>query len=256
MTKKRLLLSMASIGAVAVSATMFAAFEAHVINVTAKIENALKVDTEEISFGTVFPQEELDKKFTVALSDSFKSQNRVNEVDYIIRQKPKCAVTNLAGTLLISGFETKTGHVKPDGSIDCGNAPKNMNCITMKWGPLPSLCEYLSKHKEEKDNNQPEKEVNAFHPAYVINGGNIKWTEASGILNKAAGDINDGWIVDLKVPCFGDYCAQDWHDFVEDINPQADPDDYVLDAADQSKVFGCDLWIEVTDVKKSCDHGC
>lgn len=52
---------------------MFAAFEAHVINVTATIENALKVNTSAIDFGTVFPQEKLDKDFTVSLSDSFVS---------------------------------------------------------------------------------------------------------------------------------------------------------------------------------------
>ena len=51
---------------------MFAAFEAHVINVTARIENALSVNTDPISFGTVFPQEELDRLIRLSLSKSFE----------------------------------------------------------------------------------------------------------------------------------------------------------------------------------------
>src|SRR3989338_7739963 len=62
------------VGALAISLAtvpMFAAFEAHVINVTAQIENALNVPLKALDFGTVFPQEKLDLSFDVSLSDAF-----------------------------------------------------------------------------------------------------------------------------------------------------------------------------------------
>src|SRR3989344_3126688 len=87
---KKILFSLLTFAAVLVVIPMFAAFEAHVINVTARIENALNVPIKSLDFGTVFPQEKLDKNFTVALSQSFKDEERVDDVEYVIRQKPKC----------------------------------------------------------------------------------------------------------------------------------------------------------------------
>jgi len=46
------------------------AYEAHLINVKAHVENALEVDTTEIDFGTVFPEEWLSQHRTVQLSES------------------------------------------------------------------------------------------------------------------------------------------------------------------------------------------
>ena len=87
---KKIIASVALVATVAVSAAMFAAFEAHVINVTAHIENALTVDTHGIDFGTVFPQEYIDdKEFTVSLSRSFMEEGRVDDVEYKIVQKDK-----------------------------------------------------------------------------------------------------------------------------------------------------------------------
>ena len=67
-----------------------AAFEAHVLNVHATIENTLSVPIKDIKFGLVFPQEEQDATFDVALSQSFLDEDRVDDVEYFIRQKPKC----------------------------------------------------------------------------------------------------------------------------------------------------------------------
>jgi hypothetical protein len=69
----RIGLAAGTIGLITAGAAAFSAFEAHVINVTAKIENALEVPVDEIDFGTVFAQERLDKVFTVSLSDAFVS---------------------------------------------------------------------------------------------------------------------------------------------------------------------------------------
>src|SRR3990167_1141743 len=92
--KSKIVLGIAASGTALALIPMFAAFEAHVINVTAKIENALSVPTDPINFGTVFPQEQLDRFLSVALSQSFLDEANADDVEYIIRQKPKCGVTN------------------------------------------------------------------------------------------------------------------------------------------------------------------
>ena len=63
--KKKILLGIGAVAAVLLSVVAMSAFEAHVINVTAHIENALSVDTTPIEFGTVFPQEYLEEEITV-----------------------------------------------------------------------------------------------------------------------------------------------------------------------------------------------
>jgi len=60
----------------------------------------------------------------------------------------------------------------------------------------------------------------------------------------------------LAVPCFGNHCAQDWSDWVASINDSVDPDDYVQPIENEHKVFGCDLWIEVTGVSLPGGLGC
>src|SRR3989344_7415358 len=88
---KKILLGMASLGAALALVPMFAAFEAHVVNVTARIENALFVHPQSRQFGTVFPQEHLEQGIFVTFSESFseESQTRVGTVEYVIKQKPK-----------------------------------------------------------------------------------------------------------------------------------------------------------------------
>ena len=89
MMLKKIIASVALVATVAVSAAMFAAFEAHVINVTAHIENALAVDTYGIDFGTVFPQEYVERQFEIGLSSSFLAEPRAKDVHYKIVQKDK-----------------------------------------------------------------------------------------------------------------------------------------------------------------------
>lgn len=83
--------------AIALLVPVFAAFEAHVINVKAHIENALEVEPKEIDFGVVFPQERLASDFTVRLSESFMRQDRANDVHYKVvqRRKPKTTYQKL-----------------------------------------------------------------------------------------------------------------------------------------------------------------
>ena len=82
MTKK-LLLGLAAVAVVVGGVAAMSAFEAHIINVTAKIENALNVPMPEINFGTVFPEEEFEESFTVVLSESFQEQAQCSDVNLV-----------------------------------------------------------------------------------------------------------------------------------------------------------------------------
>lgn len=256
---KKIFVALATIVIVVISASMIAAFEAHVINVTAQIENALRVPIDHITFGTVFPQEELEKNIDIKLSQSFIDEPRVDDVEYIIRQKPKCGWTNDNGSILVD-LPTMTGHVGNDGIATCPPAPTDVQVPTgATWGQLPLLCPYLSKHKagSDPDANQNELEVDAFHKPWEVVGNSVIYNEAKGRLAKSESDTEDSWTIDLKVPCFGNYCAQDWEEFVRGINSNAIPSEYVQDIADEHKVFGCDLWIEVVKVsEENGDVGC
>ena len=261
---KKVLLGLGAAGITLAMIPLFAAFEAHVVNVTARIENALTVPVTPINFGTVFPQEQLAQTLPIALSRSFLDEPRVDDVRYIIRQKPKCGVTSNDGTVLDG--PTWTGHVVVTpvldaagatvgytSSVDCEqDKPKDLQLGQGQTaGLLPSLCEYISKHPD----NQPVNDgsLNSFHKPYTINQqtGAIVWTDVAGYLAQSAQDILDVWTIDLKVPCFGGYCAQDWADFVHGINPDANPAEYTQPISNEHKVFGCNLWVEVRSVSES-----
>lgn len=215
---------------------MFAAFEAHVINVTAKIENALFVHPESLEYGTVFPQEHLDTSFFINFSESFsaRGQTRVGRVDYVVKQKPQCVDQN--GDFVRVGEDENGNFVCPQGS-------------TMR----PLLCAYLSKHPDGNPstgaNANNDIGVPAFHNPFVTSsyayGKLVKFNSNGSIINN---DPSDTWTIDLAVPCFKGQCAQDWPDFVKSQNPLANPEDYKLDPALEHEVFGCDLWVEVTRI--------
>ena len=257
---KKLLIGFGVLAATVAVLPMFAAFEAHVINVTATIENALSVPTESISFGTVFPQEHLNKALDISLSSSFLAEGRVDDVDYFIRQKPKCGITSQNGTVLDKSSPVlfKTGHIIVGNNpqtpevetywVDCGDAPRAL-ISGETWGVLPMLCPYISKHPDDVPFPNDQK-LNSFHQPFEIINGGIKWNDTAGHLAKSQQDTVDNWTVDLAVPCFGGYCAQDWADFVKKIseNPDINPSDYVQPKDNEHKVFGCDLWIEVGSI--------
>jgi len=239
---------------------LFAAFEAHVINVTARIENALAVTTDNIDFGTVFPQEHLERLLGIRLSGSFMTEDNADDVDYFIRQKPKCGITTEEGTILIG--ETTTGHVIPDGQggyrIDCDPDPRELDQnddplpLGSSWGVLPSLCEYISKDGDSDQDPGDENDgtTPSFHVPFTVGTSSVNWLDTKGRLAKSEQDVLDTWVIDLAVPCFGGHCAQDWADFVHEHNPGANPDDYDQDIKNEHKVFGCDLWVEVSGVSR------
>jgi hypothetical protein len=67
---KKVILILAAIVLVASGVAAVSAYEAHVINVKAHVENALSVNTSDVNFGTVFPQEWIDVHREVELSSS------------------------------------------------------------------------------------------------------------------------------------------------------------------------------------------
>lgn len=249
---KKFFVGLLAVAAVMVVLPLFAAFEAHVINVTAKIENALSVNTNALDFGTVFPQEHLAKNMEVSLSSSFQAEPRVDQVSYFIRQKPKCAITSNNGESF-DAANTRTGEVIPDGEggydIDCGPEPRTLQSGE-SWGVLPSLCEYVSK---AADIDVPNDEtLFSFHEPWAVDptGNTVVWRDTRGVLSKTVQDTTDNWVIDLAVPCFGGYCAQDWADFVHRVgnDNSINADKYVQPAGNEHKVFGCDLWVEVNGV--------
>src|SRR3989339_504626 len=262
---KKILLSATAAATALAMVPMFAAFEAHVVNVTARIENALSVSTDAIDFGTVFPQEHLDKPLSIALSQSFEDEGRVDDVQYFIRQKPKCAVTEQGGTVMLD-FQTAPGHLSVNQetgavSLDCGPAPEGMP-TNATWGVLPSLCEYISKEGDE----EPDGTTPSFHQPWTVVQGNNPDTEAveayyidyldtPGYLAKSDEDLEDTWTIDLAVPCFGGFCAQDWLSFVQEVTGNenmtlAEANAYAQPIENEHKVFGCDLWVEVGGVSE------
>ncbi|OGE74432.1 MAG: hypothetical protein A3I07_00755 [Candidatus Doudnabacteria bacterium RIFCSPLOWO2_02_FULL_42_9] len=251
-------LAVGTLAIVIAGAAAFSAFEAHIINVTARIENALNVPVDAIDFGTVFPQEHLEKPLAVSLSQSFLDEDRVDDVSYFIRQKPKCGVTTNGGTVLVG--PTGTGHILPnlqtddpdDFIIDCGPEPRVL-VGDETWGLLPSLCEYISKDGSDPDGNVPQNDESlpSFHTPWTFANGVVTWNDTNGHLTKIGGDVVDDWIIDLAVPTFLGFSAQDWEDFVARHNQGAVAADFVLDPADEHKVFGCNLWIEVNGVSET-----
>jgi hypothetical protein len=71
---KKVILILAAIVLVASGVAAVSAYEAHVINVKAKVENALSVNTSDVNFGTVFPEEWISVHRNVELSDSAVSE--------------------------------------------------------------------------------------------------------------------------------------------------------------------------------------
>jgi len=248
--KKKIILGIAAAGTAIAMLPLFAAFEAHVINVTAKIENALNVPIvkDGMQFGTVFPQEKLDKTFDVTLSQSFQDENRVDDVTYEIRQKPKCGIVKpdtdpIEYLSFVQVTENGEGDfVCPDGSE-----------------PLPLLCPYLSKEELTTDGTAPNGENDGpkkfpFHGPITLPDWDLQQTLAHrvfGKLIKSQNDLSDTWNIDLKVPCFEGHCAQDWADFVKensDPKDEVNADNYIQPTDLEHQLFGCDLWLEVTGI--------
>ena len=222
---KKFLMGLGATLAVVASVAAMSAYEAHVINVTAHIENALSVAPKEIEFGTVFPQEYVEEQFTIALSDSFMTETRVDDVEYIINQKTKC--WDWDGT----GEKPTTINYAPVNYWD-DKCPSGFH-------PMLSLCSFLSKTDADPEDNNDSDEPSYYDPKTNSCPERDTGT-AFGRLTKIGNDISDTWIVDLKVPPVEGTIGQDWPVSCAEWTVPVDSRDY-----------GCDLWIEVTHISLS-----
>lgn len=224
---------------------IISAFEAHIINVTAKIEQALSVNTRVINFGTVFPQEYFEKPMFVTFSNSFfnddnenSGSGEVSKVDYDIKQmpEPRPEYINEVG---INEARTWCGAHYPQTPFNKDSEDWKeylQNC-------RPSLCAYLSKTPDNFPNPGNDTGVPPFHDPFSEAG------TAHGTIDNNSLDIVDLWTIDLAVPCFKGECAEDYHEFVHHHNPNAvNIEEYSPPADLQGETFGCDLWIETTKV--------
>ena len=183
-----------------------AAFEAHVINVTAQIENALFVHPQSLRFGTVFPQEYFESSFFISFSDSFSSETQTRDrgVEYRLAQKPKPRpekVTELGGAL--AARDWCHSHI-PD-PIGTTYDPNNPNWQAYLVNCYPTLCPYLSKHPDNLPSTGPNANndtgLPAFHnPDTDFATGQLVKFDANG--TTIGNDPADMWTLDLPVPCF------------------------------------------------------
>ncbi len=226
--KKRILLTIIALAAVAFGVVGMSAFEAHVINVTAKIENATQVSTDVLNFGTVFPEESLNRTATLSMSTSFLAENGVNSINYFVRQKPKCW--------------NNTPTAPQYGEVTEVNG--QYQCVNQGYEIMPMLCPFLSKHPDVIGAGGNDGSLDAYH------GPLTTWTladtlkyQVNGQLAKST-DESDQWNIDLKVPCFQGKCAQD------NVVPEA----YQVDPNLESSLFGCALWFEVNGIVRTNDN--
>jgi hypothetical protein len=81
---KKAILIVAALVLVLSGVAAVSAYEGHLVNIKAHVENAIAVETYELDFGNVFPQEEVEKQLTFGLSESFvdKTQIRLSSLTY------------------------------------------------------------------------------------------------------------------------------------------------------------------------------
>lgn len=217
--KRKIIVSLISLLVVLVGVAGVSAYEAWVINVTARIENALYVHPESQNFGTMFPQEKAIRSFFVTTSQSFSEtgQRRVLNIDYLVKQKPKPinpADSEWCHNNLPAGYYSDPPDITPlpdDYLVKC----------------YPVLCYYLSKLPDNFPSPGNDGSLAAYHPLGAA---------VSGTINKDV-DPADQWVIDLDVPCFKGECAQDWTHL-----------NYEPPAKYDGRTFGCDLWVEVTRI--------
>jgi hypothetical protein len=85
---KKAILIVAALILVVSGVAAVSAYEAHTINVKAHVENALWVDTTEVDFGTVFPEEFIKYHREIRLSDSARAElgDAVGELESVTIQ--------------------------------------------------------------------------------------------------------------------------------------------------------------------------
>jgi len=146
---KKVLLVLAALVLVASGVAAVSAYEAHIINVRAHVENAMEVRATAINFGTVFPEEWMTANFTLGTSDSFcaDNQTRVTWISYgiFVEWKPIPGTPNYypwLGDALYVGVDAVV--LKPQAAggnlVYVGGPPAGAPGTAAKWvmdAPVP-----------------------------------------------------------------------------------------------------------------------
>jgi hypothetical protein len=243
---KKILMGVAAVVVVVGGVATLSAYEAHIINVTAKIENALSVTPDQIAFGTVFPQEHISKDIKIALSESFLAEERVDDVNYVIKEKPKVRPNNENPNgdpyMTIKPTDHQDGITAHEYCLDEGKQ------LTAEQAADPSseyykycypiLCGQLSRTPDLSPNNDGAA-VSSPHD-WITEG------EVDGHLAKSEQDTEDVWTIDLTVPGFQGMVDQDYT-----VGEYGN----LLPASLEHQTFGCDLWVEVGSISNSDQVG-
>src|SRR3972149_8912638 len=101
--RKKLGLSMLTVGIIAIGVLLFSAFESYLLNIRAHVDTALEVYPHgSWDLGNVFPEEDFDLELKVATSKSFRAEANVNSVGYVIRCTAKGTALNLCTNISVS----------------------------------------------------------------------------------------------------------------------------------------------------------
>ena len=209
-------LAVATVAIVLAGAAAFSAYEAHIVNVTATIENALSVDTGAMAFGTVFPQEYLVKDMNIQLSDSFKNTGRVDDVEYVIKQKPMvkapCVPPPPVGFLGIKVAQA----TPPPVSIPCPDAPGDPYATVYMVNGQPTYIQPIGTGVTSMPAWQYCEENLPANAPYTYDATNKYWDYCfiplSNYLSKHGSNPND-----VSVDAF--HQAYVWNNGVSDVNP-------------------------------------
>ena len=123
------------------------AYEAHVVDVKAHVENALIV-SDNIDYGIVFPQETLELEVYIGLSNSFMDEEntRVSDLDYALYWTPKAIYGGAIDPDGDGFFEPISPFIIP--SFDAAESPldgtvaSGITCPSQKFYTLPVPTDY------------------------------------------------------------------------------------------------------------------
>jgi len=203
---KRGLMAMATMVALFSGVGMVSAFEAHAINVTAHVENAVGLDQEVIAFGTVFPEEWRLNKFDVRISESFcaPSQTRHTQIFYEVWVVEKPDPDNLSGgdntgvypwlgDAMYLAVDTTVANPKAADftPVGTGTPPILMNMINQNLDP-PALSTTQSLNKAD-----PFDEVDTIKMGLDVPVFEGFWNDKTDVDSKPSG-LPEPTVVILK----------------------------------------------------------
>jgi hypothetical protein len=114
-------------GVAAVSAT-----EGHLVDIKAHVENAIGVETYDLDFGNVFPEEYVERTLTLGLSNSFSAETRVDRLSYFLYWELKPIGESGAEPAYLGDYYQPLNPFLTVTALDQGTEPTGCGYY---WGP-------------------------------------------------------------------------------------------------------------------------